>query len=192
MPELNGGTPMKMLARREIKLRSGLSQDYDFLTEWGDYIATSLYSDGETSDGKGIDMYSTVATPPIGPGYLPVLEYCELLITSSDKSKTELGAIADGTYSDKYEAGRSIMEYLHGNRQSDLARRKTIVSTVHSVQNDLEEIESEFFIGNEIVLQENAPAFLACIIQPRGLPPQVALSRASTEVSGRFSNIRQR
>lgn len=168
LPELNGGKRLEMSLPKRVQ--SGPIEQF-----W------------LGPDKEGTDMFKTEAVPPIGPGYLPVYENCQVIIPNSEQANKELEEIIDKKL-DPYLASTITIEYLTGKKEAHyrgLVRsgvRKIEIGEDYSVSANLRDLTTQK------PSDPTLPTYVACVIHARSLPPTVALHKASYQVKGETSN----
>ena len=159
-------------------------------------------------------MYSGRSKSPLGRGFLPIYENCQIIVASV-KGATELEAIIDGTYERspktapakpvdandpdaqalrQYYSSRRVLEYMLGRAKDETITRGLLRSRVRRIDKASMKVNVQFDMGptkkTQLSVAKGAQ-FVACSVHMQGHAPVVALQRASIDMKSSFGPIKK-
>ena len=138
------------------------------------------------------DMYTEASAIEHGPNSLPVFQTCQLLMVNSDEIEKEMNSIIKGTFKNgnRKQATERVYEYMFGHHDTDELQNVTVLYKLNALkektkpENEPYEVKDVAAVYNDMekALVESGALYMACSVQAQGLPPVVALKKASKEV----------
>ncbi len=155
------------------------------------------------------DMYTIESKVEFGPNALPVYEHCQLLVPRENDVHANLDAILHGAFEGQIHgesgtATQQILDYLddkmiwRGDLQSSGLVAGLLASNVRRITHNekLEEVKMSSKgvtkpMGIEAYIEEGSPAYMVCSVQVQGLPPVVAMRKASLSFAAQVKGVKQ-